>query len=159
MQNWQKNNIRTMDHRRRQRPRIRKPISSGKFDGKFKRALLDYYSYGFKNLGSFDAKRRQTLSEDWPRLNRVISDYLEWSEDRNEVMFASIDSLNLDEEQRMYTIPCQKRLIKISRMQEHHWSTPGGHDQGTGGQGSGRGEQNANYYRGILLQNIPIKQS
>lgn len=31
-------------------------ITSGKFDEKFKRALLDYYSYGFKNLGSFDAK-------------------------------------------------------------------------------------------------------
>lgn len=27
-------------------------ITSGKFDEKFKRALLDYYNYGFKNLGS-----------------------------------------------------------------------------------------------------------
>ena len=46
-------------------------IISGKFDEKFKRALLDYYSYGFKNLGSYDAKKRQILSEDWMRLNRV----------------------------------------------------------------------------------------
>ena len=62
-------------------------ITSGKFDEKFKRALLDYYNYGFKNLGSFEAKKRQTVSEDWLRLNRVLSDYLEWSENCNSVMF------------------------------------------------------------------------
>lgn len=32
-------------------------ITAGKFDEKFKRALLDYYSYGFKCLDSFDAKK------------------------------------------------------------------------------------------------------
>lgn len=72
-------------------------ITSGKFDEKFKRALLDYYSYGFKNLGSFDEKRRQTLSEDWLRLNRVIVNYMEWSKNRNEIMFASVDSQSMDE--------------------------------------------------------------
>lgn len=72
-------------------------ITSGKFDEKFKRALLDYYSYGFKKLGSFDAKKRQTVSEDWLRLNRVISDYLEWSDDKNVVMFASVDSQAMEE--------------------------------------------------------------
>ncbi len=72
-------------------------ITSGKFDEKFKRALLDYYNYGFKKLGSFEAKKRQTLSEDWLRLNRVISDYLEWSDDRNAVMFASTDSQSMKE--------------------------------------------------------------
>lgn len=72
-------------------------ITSGKFDEKFKRALLDYYNYGFKNLGSFEAKKRQTVSEDWLRLNRVISDYLEWSDDRNAVMFASADSQSMEE--------------------------------------------------------------
>lgn len=72
-------------------------ITSGKFDEKFKRALLDYYSYGFKNLGSYDAKKHQTLSEDWLRLNRVIADYLEWSEDRSEVMFANADSQSMED--------------------------------------------------------------
>lgn len=72
-------------------------ITSGKFDEKFKRALLDYYNYGFKKLGSFEAKKRQTVSEDWLRLNRVISDYLEWSDDRNAVMFASADSQSMEE--------------------------------------------------------------
>lgn len=72
-------------------------ITSGKFDEKFKRALLDYYNYGFKKLGSFEVKKRQTVSEDWLRLNRVISDYLEWSDDRNAVMFASADSQSMEE--------------------------------------------------------------
>lgn len=73
-------------------PTHKELITSGKFDEKFKRALLDYYSYGFKNLSYFDAKNRQTISEDWLRLNRLLSDYLEWSENRNSVMFANIDS-------------------------------------------------------------------
>lgn len=71
-------------------------ITAGKFDEKFKRALLDYYSYGFKCLGSFDVKKHQTISEDWLRLNRVIADYLEWSEDRNKVMFANADSQSME---------------------------------------------------------------
>lgn len=70
-------------------------ITSGKFDEKFKRALLDYYSYGFKNLGFYETKKHQTLSEDWLRLNRVIADYLEWSDYRNEVMFANADSQSM----------------------------------------------------------------
>lgn len=78
-------------------PTHKELITSGKFDEKFKRALLDYYSYGFKNLGSFEAKKRQTVSEDWLRLNRVISDYLEWSDDRNAVMFANADSQSMEE--------------------------------------------------------------
>lgn len=71
-------------------------ITAGKFDEKFKRALLDYYSYGFKCLGSFDAKKHQTISEDWLRLNRIIADYMKWSEDRNDVMFASEDSQSIE---------------------------------------------------------------
>lgn len=71
-------------------------ITAGKFDEKFKRALLDYYSYGFKCLGSFDAKKHQTISEDWLRLNRIIADYMKWSEDRNDVMFASEDSQSME---------------------------------------------------------------
>ena len=71
-------------------------ITAGKFDEKFKRALLDYYSYGFKCLGSFDSKKRQTLSEDWLRLNRIIADYMKWSEDCNDVMFASEDSQSME---------------------------------------------------------------
>lgn len=71
-------------------------ITAGKFDEKFKRALLDYYSYGFKCLGSFDAKKHQTISEDWLRLNRIIADYMKWSEDRNDIMFASEDSQSMD---------------------------------------------------------------
>lgn len=71
-------------------------ITAGKFDEKFKRALLDYYSYGFKCLGSFDVKKHQTISEDWLRLNRIIADYMKWSEDRSDVMFASGDSQSMD---------------------------------------------------------------
>lgn len=71
-------------------------ITAGKFDEKFKRALLDYYSYGFKCLGSFDVKKHQTISEDWLRLNRIIADYMKWSEDRSDVMFASEDSQSMD---------------------------------------------------------------
>lgn len=71
-------------------------ITAGKFDEKFKRTLLDYYSYGFKCLSSFDAKKHQTISEDWLRLNRIIADYMKWSEDRNDVMFASEDSQSMD---------------------------------------------------------------
>jgi len=56
---------------------------------------LDYYSYGFKTLASFDAKKRQTISEDWLRLNRVISDYVEWSGDRSAVLFAGADSQSM----------------------------------------------------------------
>lgn len=79
-------------------------ITSGKFDEKFKRALLDYYCYGFKNLKSFDTKKSQTMSEDWLRLNRVISDYMEWSEDSKLVMFASADSqsMNVNPFHRIY---------------------------------------------------------
>lgn len=72
-------------------------ITSGKFNEKFKRALLNYYSYGFKTLCSFDTKKRQTISEDWLRLNRVTADYLEWSNDHNEVMFASTDSQSMED--------------------------------------------------------------
>lgn len=72
-------------------------ITSGKFDEKFKRALLDYYNYGFKRLDFFDETKRQTLTEDWQRLNRVIADYVEWSENRNEVMFATVDSQSMGE--------------------------------------------------------------
>lgn len=71
-------------------------ITAGKFDEKFKRALLDYYSYGFKCLGSFDAKKHQTISEDWLRLNRIIADYMKWSENRNDIMFASEDSQSME---------------------------------------------------------------
>lgn len=71
-------------------------ITAGKFDEKFKRALLDYYSYGFKSLRSFETKKHQTVSEDWMRLNRVIADYVEWSEDRTDVMFASADSQSME---------------------------------------------------------------
>ena len=71
-------------------------ITAGKFSEKFKRVLLDYYSYGFKSLSSFDAKKHQTISEDWLRLNRVIADYMQWSEDRHDVMFASADSQSME---------------------------------------------------------------
>ena len=74
----------------------RELITAGKFDEKFKRSLLDYYSYGFKNLASYDARKRQTISEDWLRLNRVLSDYLEWSDNHSKIMFANADSQAMD---------------------------------------------------------------
>lgn len=62
------------------------------FDEKFKNALRDYYSYGFKNYDSYGVQHGQILVEDWKRLNNILGDYLEWSEDPNQVMFASLDS-------------------------------------------------------------------
>lgn len=72
-------------------------ITSGKFDDKFKRALLDYYSYGFKNMTFYDHQTHQTILTDWYRLNRVISDYLKWSDpaELGEIMFATTDSQSM----------------------------------------------------------------
>ena len=74
------------------------------FDEKFKNALRDYYSYGFKNYDSYWAGHGQTLAEDWKRLNNILGDYLEWSEDPEQVMFASLDSQSAEENvfQRVY---------------------------------------------------------
>lgn len=72
-------------------------ITSRSFDEKFKRALLNYYSYGFKNLHSFDKAKHKAMSDDWLRLSNVLSGYMEWSENRNEVMFASVDSQSMEE--------------------------------------------------------------
>ena len=66
----------------------RELISAGKFDEKFKRALMDYYSYGYKPSSSYD---------NWRRLNNILSDYLEWSEERGAVRFASADSAVMEE--------------------------------------------------------------
>ena len=48
-------------------------ITLDKFDGKFKRALLDYYSYGFKSKADF-TQSQKTVLDDWKRLNSVIVD-------------------------------------------------------------------------------------
>lgn len=92
----------------------RELITSGKFDEKFKRALLDYYGYGFKKLKSYDKPHQKTVSDDWFRLTRVIStDYLEWSENHNKVMFASTDSQSMAENpfHRVYRFCSHKPLV------------------------------------------------
>ena len=74
-------------------------ITAGKFDEKFKRALLDYYGYGFKREEDFaQSQSKKTIRDDWERLNRVISDYMEWSDwdERKSVMFASVDSQSME---------------------------------------------------------------
>ena len=71
-------------------------ITLDKFDGKFKRALLDYYSYGFKSKADF-TQSQKTVLDDWKRLNSVIVDYFEWSETRGRVLFASADSQSMEE--------------------------------------------------------------
>lgn len=50
----------------------RELVSAGKFDEKFRRALLDYYGYGYKPLASYD---------NWRRLNGILADYLDWAEE------------------------------------------------------------------------------
>ena len=73
-------------------------ITSGKFDEKFSRCLLNYYSYGFKNESDF-SQSKKTIQDDWNRLNSIVSDYLEWSSwtERKKVMFASADSQSMEE--------------------------------------------------------------
>ena len=51
-------------------------VSANNFSSKFKRALLNYYSYGFREASSYG----ETQKKDWKRLNSIIYDYLEWSE-------------------------------------------------------------------------------
>lgn len=75
-------------------------ITAGKFDEKFKRALLDYYGYGFKKEEDLtQLQSKKTIRDDWERLNRVISDYMEWSDwdERKNIMFVSADSQSMDE--------------------------------------------------------------
>lgn len=60
------------------------------FNEKFKRALLDYYGYGFKSIPDDG-----TLANDWNRLNNIIRDYVTWSTNRRETAFASADSQSM----------------------------------------------------------------
>ena len=46
-------------------------ITSGKFDEKFSRCLLNYYSYGFKNESDF-SQSKKTIQDDWNRLKRRV---------------------------------------------------------------------------------------
>lgn len=73
-------------------------ITSRKFDEKFSRCLLNYYSYGFKNESDF-LQSKKTIQDDWDRLNSVVSDYLEWSSwnERRKVMFANADSQSMEQ--------------------------------------------------------------
>ena len=61
------------------------------FNEKFKRALLDYYGYGFKSIPGGG-----TLAEDWSRLNNIIRDYVTWSSNRRETAYASVDSQSME---------------------------------------------------------------
>ena len=66
----------------------RELVSAGKFDEKFRRALLDYYGYGYKPLASYD---------NWRRLNGILADYLDWAKEPGAVRFASADSEQMEE--------------------------------------------------------------
>ncbi len=89
-------------------------ITSGKFDEKFARCLLNYYNYGFKRYADFQQSPK-TIHDDWDRLNSVICDYFEWSswKSRKNVMFASADSQSMDENpfHRVYRFCKYKPLI------------------------------------------------
>ncbi len=67
-------------------------IHAGSFDKKFKNTLRDYFKYGFKTFDSYPAEDPKTLREDWERLNNILGDYLEWSEDPEQILFATLDS-------------------------------------------------------------------
>ena len=94
----------------------RELISSGKFDEKFKKTLLNYYNYGFKTMEDF-SKCVKTIHDDWERLNNIVSDYLEWTQwkDRNEIMFASVDSQSMNNNpfHRVYRFCLHNRLTPI----------------------------------------------
>lgn len=78
-------------------------IKAGSFDEKFKNALRDYYSYGFKSYGDFESSKT-TVNADWERLNNILQDYFEWSFDKCTAFFASADSQSMQENpfQRVY---------------------------------------------------------
>ena len=61
------------------------------FNEKFKRALLDYYGYGFKSIPDGG-----TLANDWSRLNNIIRDYVTWSSNKRETAYASVDSQSME---------------------------------------------------------------
>ena len=75
-------------------------IKAGSFDDKFKNALRDYYTYGFKTYDDLQSKNEKgklepstsTINADWVRLNNILFDYFEWSVDKNQVFFMSTDS-------------------------------------------------------------------
>lgn len=74
-------------------------INPQKFNVKFKNALRDYYSYGFKNINDLKIETsEQTLVKDWNRLNHILQDYVEWSDKkkRKEVMYITQDSEKMD---------------------------------------------------------------
>lgn len=78
-------------------------IKAGSFDDKFKNALRDYYTYGFKTYDDLQSKNKKgklepstsTINADWVRLNNILFDYFEWSVDKNQVFFMSTDSQSM----------------------------------------------------------------
>ena len=78
-------------------------IKAGSFDDKFKNALRDYYTYGFKTYNDLQSKNEKgklepstsTINADWVRLNNILFDYFEWSVDKNQVFFMSTDSQSM----------------------------------------------------------------
>ena len=71
-------------------------IKAGSFDEKFKNALRDYYSYGFRHL--YEAgKSRNTAEADWRRLSNLLEDYFEWSEEKGKPRFMTCASREMAE--------------------------------------------------------------
>lgn len=67
-------------------------IHARSFDEKFKNALRDYFQYGFKTLDSYPGEDPKTMREDWKRLNNILGDFLEWSEEPRRILFATMNS-------------------------------------------------------------------
>lgn len=78
-------------------------IKAGSFDEKFKNTLRDYYTYGFMSYALLQTENEKgklspsisTISADWNRLNNILSDYFEWSQDTSKVLFMSADSQSM----------------------------------------------------------------
>ena len=74
-------------------------VKSANFEKKFKNTLRDYYTYGFTNKELAITRQNQgktTIADDWTRLNDLLQNYFEWSQNASKVMYASVDSRELD---------------------------------------------------------------
>lgn len=80
-------------------------IKAGSFDEKFKNALRDYYTYGFKTYTELQTENEKgklepsesTINADWMRLNNILFDYFDWSIDKKKAFFMSADSQSMVE--------------------------------------------------------------
>lgn len=82
------------------------PISSRSFDNKFKNAIRDYYTYGFK--GKYSASKNisdEILRQDHNRLNNILVGYMRWHNSDNRRFFycGNSQSLKINPFQKIYS--------------------------------------------------------